>query len=153
MKEHITTTEKENKLAQLTHLSSLSGFLFPFASIIAPLVVWLSNKESKFVDQHGKAVVNFQLSLYMYYLIGVVLFIIYFLFNIMNGQIQEINLDNIQVYSDIPDYFFSSLLVLSILAIFYLALQVINIVTTIVGSQKAVRGEFYKYPISIRFIR
>ena len=49
------------------YLSSFAGFLgIPLLSLIAPLVLWLlKRKESKFIDTHGKEVVNFQITIYL----------------------------------------------------------------------------------------
>lgn len=47
----------------LCHLSVLSGLLIPFGSIIGPLLVWQIKKhEFPSVEVHGKAALNFQLT-------------------------------------------------------------------------------------------
>ncbi len=49
------------------HLSALLGMFFPFANLIAPLVVWLLKRdESPLIDREGKEAVNFQISMTMY---------------------------------------------------------------------------------------
>jgi len=54
------------------HLSSFAGYMFPFGNVIAPLVIWLTKrKETSYVDEHGKEVVNFQISLTIYLLIAI----------------------------------------------------------------------------------
>jgi uncharacterized Tic20 family protein len=61
-------TEREKNLAMLCHLTALLGFLIPFGNIIGPLVPWMIGKgESEFVDEHGKASMNFQISLLLYF--------------------------------------------------------------------------------------
>ena len=58
-----TTSTSERDLGALTHLLSFAGFAIPFGSIVGPLVVWLMKKdESEFLDQTGRAVLNFQIS-------------------------------------------------------------------------------------------
>jgi uncharacterized Tic20 family protein len=48
----------------LCHLAAFAGFLVPFGNIIGPVVVWMSGKaDSTFVDEHGKASLNFQISI------------------------------------------------------------------------------------------
>ncbi|BDD07663.1 hypothetical protein FUAX_00950 [Fulvitalea axinellae] len=60
----------ERTWAMFSHLSSLSVFAIPFGNIIIPMVIWLSKKkESAFVDEHGKASLNFQLSVIIYMMI------------------------------------------------------------------------------------
>ena len=56
--------KEECKWAMACHLSALSGFLIPFGNVIGPLVVWICKKnQSEFVNEHGKAALNFQLTL------------------------------------------------------------------------------------------
>jgi len=59
------------------HLAGFAIYLFPlFGGLIASLIIWLIKREdSPFIDAHGKAVVNFQLSLVIY---GFVSFILAF---------------------------------------------------------------------------
>jgi uncharacterized Tic20 family protein len=47
----------------LCHISALSGYLIPFGNILGPLLVWQIQKQ-KFpsVEEHGKAALNFQLT-------------------------------------------------------------------------------------------
>ena len=53
-----------------THLASFAGYVFPLESVLGPLVIWLMKKnESSYVDQHGKASLNFQISLVIWSLI------------------------------------------------------------------------------------
>ena len=49
----------------LCHLSALAGLLgIPFANVLAPLVIWQIKKyEIPAVETHGKAAVNFQLTI------------------------------------------------------------------------------------------
>jgi uncharacterized Tic20 family protein len=45
------------------HLSALAGFVVPFGNIIGPLIIWQTKKnELPSLDAHGKAAVNFQLT-------------------------------------------------------------------------------------------
>ncbi len=62
----------------LCHLSAFAGFFFPFGGIIGPLICWLSRKdESAWVDENGKASMNFQLSILLYVVLTIpLLFII-----------------------------------------------------------------------------
>ena len=61
----------------LCHITALAGFLIPFGNIIGPLVVWLIKKDQMpSVDQHGKESVNFQISMTIYYIVCLVLFLV-----------------------------------------------------------------------------
>lgn len=56
------------------HLSALVGFVIPFGSILGPLVVWLiKREESGFVDRQGKEALNFQITMFIAFLISLVL--------------------------------------------------------------------------------
>jgi uncharacterized Tic20 family protein len=63
--------EWERTYATFQHLSLLAEhFLMP---VIPALVMWLIKRErSPFIDDHGKETVNFQLSLVLYYFIGLI---------------------------------------------------------------------------------
>jgi uncharacterized Tic20 family protein len=64
--------KQEKTLAMLCHLAALGGYLFPFGSIIGPLVVWLLKKdESALVDAEGKKSLNFQISILIYALVSI----------------------------------------------------------------------------------
>ncbi len=63
----VPRTDEERTYAMFCHLGGLCGFFVPFGSIAVPLILWLTKKESSaFIDQHGRAAVNFQLSLMIY---------------------------------------------------------------------------------------
>jgi uncharacterized Tic20 family protein len=47
----------------LCHLSALSGYVIPFGNVIGPLLVWqIKKNEIPSVEEHGKAALNFQLT-------------------------------------------------------------------------------------------
>lgn len=54
----------ESNWGMFAHLSALIGFLIPFGSIIAPLIIWLTKgKESAYVGEQAREALNFQLSM------------------------------------------------------------------------------------------
>ncbi|GAP66521.1 orotate phosphoribosyltransferase [Mizugakiibacter sediminis] len=54
---------EERQWAMFAHLSALIGFIIPFGSIIAPLIIWQMKKETMpFVDEQGKEALNFQIT-------------------------------------------------------------------------------------------
>jgi uncharacterized Tic20 family protein len=72
MKEIRELSETERNWAMLCHLSAFAAFFFPFGGIIGPLICWLTRKdESLWVDQNGKASLNFQMSLLLYMVLAV----------------------------------------------------------------------------------
>lgn len=47
----------------LMHLSQLAGFLVPYAGLILPVLMWLTNKDSaKEIDDHGKVIMNWMIT-------------------------------------------------------------------------------------------
>ena len=47
----------------LCHLSALAGYIIPFGNVIGPLLIWqIKKNEFPSVEEHGKASLNFQLT-------------------------------------------------------------------------------------------
>ena len=67
-----TTLRKDNQLLVITHLSQLLSYVIGFGGLIAPLILWLTQKDKIVdMDEHGKQIVNFQLSLILYIIISI----------------------------------------------------------------------------------
>jgi len=63
---------KDNQLLMLTHLSQLLTAITGFGGLIVPLIIWLTQRDKvQEIDEHGKAIVNFQLSILVYSLISI----------------------------------------------------------------------------------
>ncbi|NNK81597.1 MAG: DUF4870 domain-containing protein [Flavobacteriaceae bacterium] len=68
--ESYTVLRVDRSLLVLTHLSQLITFVIGFGSLILPLILWLVNKDKVYqMDEHGKHIVNFQLSILIYSII------------------------------------------------------------------------------------
>jgi uncharacterized Tic20 family protein len=69
---------KENKqLLVLTHLSQLLDFVTGIGGFIVPLVLWLTKKDDVIgMDEHGKAILNFRISMFIYILICIPLILL-----------------------------------------------------------------------------
>jgi len=121
-------TQNDKNYSSITHLSSFAGWIFPFGNIIVPLILWSAKKdESTYIDIHGKAAVNFQLSLMLYCFLLALLIIPLTIFTLGLGLIAVI---------------------LGIIPVFILI-----IVSIISASIKATHGEYYEYPFTIEFIK
>jgi len=58
----------------LCHLSAAAGFVIPFGNVLGPLVVWLIKRnEDPFIDEHGKASLNFQITMAIYGIVAALL--------------------------------------------------------------------------------
>lgn len=56
----------------LTHLSQLLTYVIGFGGLVVPLVLWLSSKDSvEGLDEHGKSIINFQLSMVLWLAISI----------------------------------------------------------------------------------
>ena len=121
-------TQTDKNYSTLTHLSGFAGWVFPFGNIIAPLLLWSAKKnDSSYIDAHGKAAVNFQLSILFYCILLAVLLIPITIFTLGLG------------------------LVAILLAI--IPALILKIVLIINASLKATNGEFYHYPFTIEFVK
>ena len=57
---------KDNTLLAVTHLSQLLYYITGFGGSIVPLILWIVNRNRvEGMDEHGKAILNFQLSLFL----------------------------------------------------------------------------------------
>lgn len=137
----------QNTNAFLIHISAFAGYLFPLGSIITPLILWQTLKErSTFLDEHGKEAVNFNISYSLYIFTLGLSFIPFFFGRIFNG------FDGIDI--DFGGYhghgglfgIFGFASVVSIVALIKVAL-------IIIAAMKANKGEMYKYPLTIKFIK
>lgn len=63
---------KDNTLLSITHLSQLLHYVTGFGGFIVPLIIWLSARRSvEGMNEHGKAVINLQLSLLLYIILSI----------------------------------------------------------------------------------
>jgi len=64
-----------NSYLLLLHLSQFAGYIAPGLGFIMPIVMWVSNRDLyPEVDKHGKEVVNWIISVFIYAIIAFVLF-------------------------------------------------------------------------------
>ncbi|GHT54668.1 hypothetical protein FACS189451_12350 [Bacteroidia bacterium] len=64
----------ENSYLALMHISQLCGYLLVGLGFLAPLVLWMMNKDNnKRVDAQGKEIMNFIISMVIYSVISAVL--------------------------------------------------------------------------------
>lgn len=140
------------KWAMLCHLSSLVwippaifGLTIPFINLIGPLVMWWVKKdENTLVDVEGKESLNFQLSVSLYSLVGLIGFGILAL---ISGLVTaRVNLDTNQKPLLPGGIELWQKVALALFGIFQLAV-------VSMAAVKANKGEFYRYPLSIRFLK
>lgn len=111
-------TPEHRQMGLFLHLSQFANVIFFPLGIIAPIVIWQTQKDKiPALDAHGKMVTNFMISMTIY------AFVTFILMFVLIG-----------------------FLLLPVLAI-------IGIVFPIIGAVKANNGEFWEYPLTIKFLR
>ena len=67
-----TVVREDKQLLVLTHLSQLLDYVTGFGGFIVPLVLWIINKDRVVdMDIHGKSILNFQISIFIYALLSI----------------------------------------------------------------------------------
>ena len=73
-----TNMRRDTNLLVVTHLSQLLHYVTGFGGLVVPLILWLTQKDKIIgMDEHGKAIVNFQITLLLIILLcipGIFLF-------------------------------------------------------------------------------
>ena len=116
----------ENTWAMVVHLAALSGCLIPFGNIIGPLLVWVIKKdELPSIDRHGKAALNFNISISIYVTVA----------SIVSGILVIVVIGAI------------------LLPLVMVAYYVFIVLFPILAGMKANEGGWYDYPMTIQFIK
>ena len=143
----------QKNIATFIHLSTFSRFIIPFGNFIGPLILWITNKEkSEFIDAHGKQAINFQISVLLYAVILGLLTIPFFIFGIFGHlsffDFNVFNVLNFNITKVSPLLYLAG-------GMGFLALSgfILELVLIVVASLKARDGEFYKYPLTINFLK
>ena len=126
------TVVKEATNAFLIHISALLGFLFPFAGVIIPLILWKAQKtESSFLDSNGKEAVNFNITFGLYKcILAFGLIISFFVFLFFKASPNMVPFFGI-----------------------YGVFELMSICLIIIAASKAQKGETYQYPMTINFLK
>jgi len=62
----------DNGLLAVTHLSQLLSYITGCGGFIVPLVIWLTQKDKVAdMDEHGKSIINFQITLWLIILLSI----------------------------------------------------------------------------------
>ena len=109
----------------LCHLSALAGFVIPFGNILGPLLVWqIKKNEFPSVDIHGKAALNFQITVTIAALVGIAV-------------------------AFLLSFFCVGYLLFPVVMLIGLA----GLIFAIIAGIKANNGEDYKYPYSFELVK
>ena len=109
----------------LCHLSALAGFIIPFGNMLGPLLVWqIKKNEIPSTNIHGKAALNFQITVTLAALVGTAVAVVL-------------------------SFFCVGFLLIPIVILIGLA----GLVFAIIAGIKANNGEEYKYPFSLELVK
>lgn len=123
----MTIETRHTQTAALMHLSQFAHIIFPLGGLIVPLVIWSIKKhEDAYVDQQGKSIINFEISLLILDLILIGLLVLIGLMNPFLIFIPTITL---------------------------ILVQLIALALIIYGAVQAANGNDYEYPRFTRFIK
>ncbi|MFD2824312.1 DUF4870 domain-containing protein [Lacinutrix iliipiscaria] len=143
----------QKNIATFIHLSTFSRFIIPLGNFLGPIILWVANKDkSDFVDAHGKQAINFQISILLYSIVVGLLTVPFFIFNLFNGiDFLDINaFESIQINIDKPSpllYIGGAFAGLAVVGF------ILELVFIIKASLTAREGDFYKYPLTINFLK
>lgn len=149
-------TEIEKNTGAFIHLSTLSQYFFPLGNFIIPILIWSYKKEkSEYIDYIGKQVINFQLSILLYSLVFVFIAIPAFFYVFLNN----INFNYVIHHKDLLFEHINlqnnfTIISIGVMAIFALIiLKAIEFFLIIYAVIKTSNSEYFKYPLTIRFLK
>lgn len=127
--------QDERSWAMLCHISVFAAMIIPFGHIVGPLVVWLVKRaEYPLVEDQGRESLNYQISMTIYSVILLVVFVVGLIDMLARGV----------------EDFVPLTMILSGAAL--LLLGIINFILIIIASVRSYRGERYRYPLTINFV-
>ena len=119
----VAYNQEARQWAMFAHLSALAAMVIGL-NFLGPLIIWAIKKdEDAYVRAHATEALNFNLSVFLYFVVG-----------------------------GIATFVLILVLIGILLIPVLMALGVAWIVLAIMAGLKANRGEFYRYPATIRFI-
>lgn len=148
------TTANRNT-AILMQLSAYTQYFIPFGNFIFPTLIWsLKKQDSKFIDYNGKQIINFQLSLFLYSLLLIIIAIPLLLYTTLSdlsfNAVNELHF----VHEQFSAEKITGIATIAILAVLILiAMKVLEFFLIMYASVRNSNGENYNYPLTIKFIK
>ena len=149
-------TNSNHTTAAFINLSSLSQYFIPLGNFIFPIIIWSTKKESsEYVNQQGKETINFQLSLFLYTLLLALIAVPIFLVTLFKTINFEIVMENEDLFFENLNFEnLSGLIIIGIVALVILGfMKVAEFFLIIYASVQTSKGENFKYPLTIPFIK
>ncbi len=136
----LTIEEKtQRNWAMATHLAALAicFVAIPLGNIWGPLIVWLWKRhEVPGVDEHGKAALNFHISIVLYLLIGAIVLGVPLL-----------------ILTFVPFLGLLTIPLLWLMGVVGSLIILVEIILTIIAAVKASDGSMFNYPLSLKLIK
>lgn len=148
------TTANKNT-ATILQLSALSQYFFPLGNFIFPALIWsLKKNDSEFVDHNGKQAINFQLSLFLYSFILIVIAAPIFIYTLFSGMNFNIATDGEWIMEQFSLGKITWLAIIAIVAsCIVIGLKIAELFLIIYASVKSNNGQRYNFPLTINFIK
>ncbi len=153
--EAVLTSNKEKNYASLIHLSALTKYFIPFGNYVLPIVLWGSRKDSsEFINHNGKQVLNFQLSMLLYSILLLIVSIPTLLFSIFNNvSLNEIENGDFLI-EKLSAGNITGIVTIALVAIgLFCFMKISEFFLIIYGAIKTNEGEYFKYPLTINFLK
>lgn len=125
--EQPAATSDQQTWRVLAHASAFIQ-LVGIPSVVGPLIVWLIRREDPVVEPHAREALNFQLSLLIYFIGGVVL-----------GFVAALTI--------------VGLILTAVIIIALIVLFLLELLFALLGTIAASRGEMYRYPLNLDLIK
>jgi uncharacterized Tic20 family protein len=148
------TTANKNT-ATILQLSALTQYFIPLGNFIFPALIWsLKKNESEFVDYNGKQAINFQLSLFLYSFLLVVIAAPIFICTFINNMDIIVNTDGEWIMEQFSLGKITWLVLIAVVSCFFvIMLKVAELFLILYASVKNNNGERYNFPLTIKFIK
>ena len=129
--------------AHLSALIAVAGL--PFGHIVGPLVVYLIKAhESEFVAEHARASLNYQITVSIVGIVGIIAAVAVMLGFVASGSVQQMSDTGTGI---------SFVIFWIAVAIAVLLILLLSLIFIIAGTVAASQGRPYTYPFAIRFLR
>jgi uncharacterized Tic20 family protein len=138
---------QSRQLAMVAHLVGIANFLFGFVGLIGSIVLYVTSKDDPFVRANAREALNMQITLGIYTMIFFVAYVVLFFANIARFM----ETPTAHHASGAPDlgWFAAMFGVMGMMILGFIVSASFNGF----GARAAMRGNVYRYPLAIRFLR
>jgi uncharacterized protein len=149
----VNSSNEGKAWSMLAHLSAYAGFFIPFGNILGPLVVYLAKRrDDSEVDVHGRASLNFQLTITLFAFVFFILIAVgVFLLALAGFNFAGSSSTSEKLMGQIGSLIVPVLLILVAGGLLVL-LAVLDVVMVLINSIRAYDGKSPDYWPRIRFL-